>query len=195
MDLRRYRKRHDEVLDVLGNSIRIHLPPNFSITIDSPSNPYSFPHHITPTNLRPDIVWWSEQLSELCLFELTISYEAIVADAKERKRSKYHDLMEAGRAAGFRCELITLEVGSRGMLNLADLEPLQEALGIPRKDLVMLALTIIRTTILELFGCGAAGTASPHFPSPTLSVYFLYCLYYQYIYVSDTCVTGPGSPG
>lgn len=196
MDLRRYSKRHDEILDVLGNSIRIHLPPNFSITIDSPSNLYSFPHHITPTNLRPDIVWWSEQLSELCLFELTISYETIVADAKERKRSKYHDLMEAGRAAGFRCELITLEVGSRGMLNLADLEPLQEALGIPRKDLVMLALTIIRTTILELFWMWSSRNCitslSLSYLVSIVHVYFLYCLYY---YVSGTCVTGPGSPG
>ena len=151
MDLRRYSKRHDEVLEVLGNSIRTHLPPNFSITIDSPSNSYSFPHYITPTNLRPDIVWWSEQLSELWLFELTVSYETVVADARERKHSKYHDLVEAGRAAGFRCELITLEVGSRGMLSLADLEPLQDALEIPRKDLTNLALMVIRTTILESF--------------------------------------------
>ena len=126
MYLRRYSKRHDEVLEVLGNSIRTYLPPNFCITIDSPSNSYSFPHHITPTNFRPDIFWWSEQLSELWLFELTISYETVVADARERKHSKYHDLVEAGRAAGFRCELISLEVGSRGMLSLVDLEPLQD---------------------------------------------------------------------
>ena len=151
MDLRRYSKRHDEVLEVLGNSIRTYLPPNFSITIDSPSNSFSFSHHITPTNLRLDLVWWSEQLSELWLFELIFSYETVVADARERKHSKYHDLMEAGRAAGFRCELISLEVGSRGMLSLADLEPLQDALEIPRKDLTNLALMVICTTILESF--------------------------------------------
>ena len=130
-------------------SMRSYLPPNFSITIDLPSNSYSFPHHITPTNLRPDIVWWSEQLSELWLFELIVSYETVVADARERKHSKYHNLMEAGRAAGFRCELISLEVGSRGILSFADLEPIQDALEIPRKDLTNLALMAIRTTILE----------------------------------------------
>ena len=67
-----------------------------------------------------------------------------------REKSKYYDLREAVRAAGFVCELITLEVGSRGMLTLVDLETLQEALGIPRKALINIALTIIRTTILEI---------------------------------------------
>ena len=74
-----------------------------------------------------------------------------MADARERKHSKYHDLVEAGRAAGFRCELISLEVGSRGILSLANLEPLQDASEIPRKDLTNLALMVIRTTILESF--------------------------------------------
>jgi len=52
--------------------------------------------------LRPDIVWWSEDLRELWLLELTIIYESVVADARERKRSKYYDLVETGRAAGYR---------------------------------------------------------------------------------------------
>ena len=151
MDLRRYSKRHDEVLQVLGVFIRSHLPPLFSITIDSPSESYCFPHHITATNLRPDIVWWSEDRSELWLFELTISFESVVADARERKRSKYYDLVEAGRSAGFRCELITLEVGSRGMLSAADLEPLQAAIEVTRKEMDDLCLTIIRTAVLESF--------------------------------------------
>ena len=42
------------------------------------------------------------QRRELCLLELTVSYETGVADAKARKAVKYHDLVEAGRAAGYR---------------------------------------------------------------------------------------------
>ena len=53
-----------------------------------------------------------------------------MADARERK---HYDLVEAGRSAGFRCELITLEVGSRGMLSAADLEPLQAAIEVTGK--------------------------------------------------------------
>ena len=88
--------------------------------------------------------------------ELTISYESVVADARERKHSKYYDLVEAGRAAGYRCELITVEVGSRGMLSVADLESLQAAIDVPRREIVNLCLTIIQTTTLQSFwiwGC------------------------------------------
>ena len=97
LELRRYSKRHDTVLQVIRDFIRSHLPPQLSIFIDSPSETYSFPHHITPTNLRPDIVWWSDQQRELWLFELTISYESVVANAKARKRAKYNDLCSGGR--------------------------------------------------------------------------------------------------
>ena len=156
MDLRCYSKRHDEVLQVLGDLIRARLPPYIFITIDAPSASYCFPSHITPTSLRPDIVWWCENLRELWLLELTISYESVVADARERKRSKYYDLVEARRAAGYRCELITVEVGSRGMLSVADLQSLQAAIDAPRRGIVNLCLTIIQTTTLQSFwnwGC------------------------------------------
>ena len=125
LELRHYSKRHDTVLQVIGDIIRSKLPPQFSISIDSPSETYSFPHHITPTNLRPDIVWWSDQQRELWLFELTISYESVVADAKARKRAKYHDLVEAGRAVGYKTELLTIEVGSTGMLGVSDFDAME----------------------------------------------------------------------
>ena len=150
MDLWHYSKRHDEVLQVLEDFIRARLPPHFFITINASAS-YCFPSHITPTSLRPDIVWWREDLRELWLLELTISYESVVADARERKCSKYYDLVEAGRAAGYRCELITVDVGSRGMLSVADLESIQAAIDAPRREMVNLCLTIIRTTILQSF--------------------------------------------
>ena len=125
MELRRYSVRHDAVLQVIGDFIKAHLLPHYSITIDVPSESYRFPHHITPTCLRPDIVWWSDQRKELWLFELTVSFESLVADARARKRAKYHDLVEAGRAAGYKTELITVEVGSRGMLGSSDFDALR----------------------------------------------------------------------
>ena len=59
MELWRYSARHDEVLKVIVAFAKDHLPPSFSITADLPESTYSFPHHITPTNQRPDLVWWS----------------------------------------------------------------------------------------------------------------------------------------
>ena len=139
MGLRRYSQRHDEVLKVFGDFIQASLPPHFSPTIDHPTHLYNFPHHITPTNMRPDIVWWSDGQRELWLDELTISYESHVTDARERKRVKYQDLVDAGKAAGYKTELLTVEVGSRGML------------GSSRRDIATLCLSVIRTTLLESY--------------------------------------------
>ena len=44
-----------------------------------------------------------------------------MAGVRERKRLKYHNLVEAGRAAGYRSHLITVEVGFQGMLGESDL--------------------------------------------------------------------------
>ena len=43
-------------------------------------------------------------------------HESLVAGARERKRLNYYDLVEPGKEAGYRSHLITVEVGSRGML-------------------------------------------------------------------------------
>ena len=125
--------------------------PIFLITIDSPSEPYSFPHHIIPTNLPPDIVWWSDKKRELWLFEITVSYEPLVADTRARKRAKYHDLVETGSAVGYRTELITVEVGPRGMLGDSVFEGLKEATNASTKDISTLCLQTIRAAILGSF--------------------------------------------
>ena len=73
MELRRYSQRQDSVVKVIGAFIKSHLPQGYSITMDLPSTSYRFPHHIVPTDQRPDVVWWSDQRKELHLFELTVS--------------------------------------------------------------------------------------------------------------------------
>ena len=74
-----------------------------------------------------------------------------MADARARKRTKYYDLVEAGKAAGYRTELITVEVGSLGMLGVSDLDDLREAIDATRKDFSTLTLQVIRTAILGSF--------------------------------------------
>ena len=149
MELRRFSRRHDAVLEVLGSFIKQFLPQRFTISIDSPTESYKFPQHITPTNLRPDMVWWCDQPTrELWLFELTISYESQVANARDRKRDKYHDLVVAGKAAGYATRLITLEVGSRGMVDIADFAGLQEAVHAQERDYIALCQQTIRAVIL-----------------------------------------------
>ena len=88
---------------------------------------------------------------ELWLFELTISYELLVADARGRKQAKYLDLVEAERGAGFKTELITIEVGSRGMLCATDFNILRAAINALLKEVTTQCLEVIRTTLLESF--------------------------------------------
>lgn len=88
----------------------------------------------------PDIVWWSDKTKELWIFELTISYETVAEDSCRRKRVKYQDLVEAECEAGYRTELITLEVGSRGMETDSDFEMIRATFAVSRKDAVNLAL-------------------------------------------------------
>ena len=85
------------------------------------------------------------------MLELTISFEAQVEDARQRKQAKYQDLVEAACAAGFSTELITVEIGSRGMVDDSTFAMLQSAVKASQKDLSSLCMTIIRTTILESY--------------------------------------------
>ena len=109
------------------------------------------PHHIVPTNLQPDIVWWSDEKKELWLFELTISFETLVEDARRRKTAKYHDLVEAGLAAGYRSKLITVEVGSRGMVDVSDFTALRNVLDASKKEFSAMTTQVICTAILGSF--------------------------------------------
>lgn len=59
-----------------------------------------FPTEITNTRLRPDIVMWSSSSKAVLLVELTISWEAGLEAAWERKRLKYADLAAESTEAG-----------------------------------------------------------------------------------------------
>ena len=61
--------------EVIADFVRDHLPESFEITADLPDLHYNFPPVITPTDLRPDIVIWSQTLRSATLVELTVCYE------------------------------------------------------------------------------------------------------------------------
>ena len=54
------------------------------------------------------------------LAELTISYETKFEVAAEKKEEKYEELVTGACNAGYETEPITLEVGSRGVINPAE---------------------------------------------------------------------------
>ena len=93
------------------------------------------PHHITPTTLRPDIVWWDDSKRKIFMVELTIAFETSFSTAAERKRVKYEELEQQATQAGYNTNLITLEVGSRGMIHSPGLQSLKDQLKIKEQDL------------------------------------------------------------
>ena len=103
------------------------LKPTQQLTSDLSG--YEFPQHIVPTTLWLDIVCWDDSHRRLLLIELTVSFETSFTEAPERKRAKYQELQQRPRAAGYHTSTITLEVWSRGMINLSGFQSLKRAEG------------------------------------------------------------------
>ena len=125
--------------------ITLYLPPTSSVTLDLDS--YKFPQHIVATDLRPDIVWWDEAAHKrpdivwwdeaahkLVLLELTIPFETSFECARERKTIKYEGILERAQHGGYRASLITLEMGSRGVINLSGFHQLKKELQVSSSD-------------------------------------------------------------
>ena len=121
------------------------------MTADLPESTYAFPHHITPTNLCPDIVWWSDTLKTLWSLELTVSFETNMDQAHEHKLSKYQDLLEEGTRAGYHTKCLAFEVGSRGLISKNVLLDLRQALNVSVKAIIKLAVSVSRLAILGSF--------------------------------------------
>ena len=102
LKLRRYNHRHDAILSTIASFLSSHLLPSYQMTIDIDSS-YHFPRHIAATDLRPDIVMWSDAKKEVIFTELTVCYETNFGDAHERKMRKYLGLAEGGRGKGVSC--------------------------------------------------------------------------------------------
>ena len=124
--------------------------PNTSITADLGDN-YSFPTHIVPTDLRPDIVWWNDAEKTVVLVELTIPFDTLMDSAHERKQAKYDHLLTAAKQKGFHASLITLEIGARGMPHAPGVRALQEALKLPRSAFSKLLTNVVRAAIVGSF--------------------------------------------
>ena len=73
----------------------------------------TFPE-IVPTTLRPDIVLSSKGTKKVIVIELTVPWEERCAEAHERKKAKYEDLLAECRQQGWSTWSFPVEVGVRG---------------------------------------------------------------------------------
>ena len=148
LELRRYNKRHDAVLQVITEVVKEAIPTTASISVDL-DNQYQFPSHITNTDLRPDIVWWDDDAKTVTLLELTVPYDTLMEEAVERKTIKYTDLLESAASTGYRAHLLTIEVGSRGLPHTTSFTKLRQHLDLSKRMTTKLMIGTARTAISE----------------------------------------------
>ena len=70
------------------------------------------------SDLGPDIVLWSDEQRQVRLDELTVCFNTSFDNATERKRCNYNDLSEEIKRMGYECDVITLQVGLRGFVDV-----------------------------------------------------------------------------
>ena len=149
LDMRRYNERHDMVLQVIFKFLSKQSPESHHVIADLPLSTYTFPTAIALTDLRPDLVLWSDTLKEVTLVELTVCYETNFADAVRRKTEKYQDLVEACEENGYTTQLLTLEVGSRGFLNMDGFLRLFSIINISKQEKLSFIKSIGREAIIS----------------------------------------------
>ena len=133
LDQRRYNHHHDAILSLIVTFLTDKSKPTANLTSDLGA--YTFPQHIVTTDLRPDIVWWDDSLKKILLIELTVCFESSFLHASERKATKYEDVMVRARASGYSGQVITLEVGSRGIVGEGGFSCLKAEFNIKEREL------------------------------------------------------------
>ena len=117
----KYTWRHNSVLQYIAALLLPLLTTGFKLLVDLPRpHPCSysdFPADIAITARRPDILILNRTARTIYLVELTVPYEENLASSARRKQEKYEGLVRDIEAAGWKCQLFTVEIGSRGILS------------------------------------------------------------------------------
>ena len=108
--LRRYNHRHDTILSMMASFFSSNRQ---QITVDLDAS-YHIPSHIASTDLRPDIVMWSDLKKTVLLIELTVCFETNYAEARERKRNKYYSLKAEIQGRGCCALIVPIQPGYAG---------------------------------------------------------------------------------
>ena len=152
LQLRRYNTRHDRILSDIADLAQKYLPDEYHLTVDLGEASYQFPLHIVPTNLRPDLVMWSDVHRTLHLVELTVCFESGFDEAAERKVNRYSELAKEACAYGYHTTVLPIQIGSRGVLEETGLEGLRAFLQpFSSRDWKAFLIKLTCTTIEESY--------------------------------------------
>ena len=144
--MRRYNDRHDAILTCIHDFLAGQLSLSQSISADLPNQPYSFLQQVVCTNSPPDIVVWDR--SAIFTIELTVPLELCVDSAVARKTERYSELLGSCRDAGYKANLLTLEDGLRGFININNFDKLYQSFPATRAKQTALEKEVVRTCLL-----------------------------------------------
>ena len=95
--------------------IQNQVPEDVTVLADLPNNDqYHLPSSLALSDLRPNLVAYSNLTMSATIVELTVCLETKFKDAQLRKE-KYIELVEEIEEKGFVVDLITMEVGLKCM--------------------------------------------------------------------------------
>ena len=134
----------------IADFIKKLVPDDMHVIADL-EDQYHFPPCLAHTDLRPDLIIYSELTKSATLMELTVCFETNFEEAKSRKETKYADLVDEIEENGFTVDLVTIEVGARGFLKYESFRRLNEVLGADRKEFFTLLLDVAKVTIKNSF--------------------------------------------
>ena len=82
-------------------------------------NGVTIPPDVAMTAQKPDLVIINRKTKEVKLVELTVPWDTStnMAAALQRKTERYQDLTTEIQGNGFKCHIIPLEIGTRGVVN------------------------------------------------------------------------------
>ncbi len=126
----RYTWRHNSVLQELYLSFGDLKCDNWEVIVDLPNHSSiqgntTVPCDIVQTTQRPDLVLINREKCEILLVELTVCFESQILHAHERKTDRYASLLTDIRDKDFNAKLFTIEVGSRGYVDVSNFNKLK----------------------------------------------------------------------
>ena len=115
----RYTFRHNAIISYLVNYLKDNVCQEIKVYADirgSTTTGGTIPASIVPTAEKPDIVCVNGSSKCVTILELSVPFESNITKAREFKTNKYASLVMDIENAGFKCNLICFEVGSRGLI-------------------------------------------------------------------------------
>ncbi len=119
LDQGRYTFRHNAVVSYLVKYLKENVNYDTKVFADikgSSTTGGTIPADIVPTAEKPDIVCLDYSKKSISIPELSVPFESNINRAREYKTNKYGSLATDIENAGFKCNLVCFEVGSRGLI-------------------------------------------------------------------------------